>query len=460
MQYPLTLPQLNIWRLQQALGGRSTALTMAAVFSAPCEEARLREAFAAAYAQSDALRLVVRSQGGEARQEFLPAQEPSLPLLEFRSLRAAERMIKKLSHTPAPEEGPLWRAYILRTGSAGLFHVKQRLSAADIAAGIQRNHNRLTESHNPQPPENRDSEPVVLGKPKRDLAEGPVRRGEKTIFVFHCSHLIADAWGLRLLAGRILAHLEGRDCGSFNYEDFAAAQQEYRLSERRERDFAYFERELMLCPRPVFLADKKSASLKARRISLTLPKELCERLSSAAEREGLTLYAMLLYAFGRVIGRRKGADKLFLGTTVLNRVGRRELETMGMFVNTVPILVEPSLDQAEGLRALSERVVGAFRHQRCGYTDLLARLREKYELEGGLYDVMLNFQSIRIEDNGVQPRWYFNGTQGETLQLHIHDWYGSGEYTIDYDYRTALLSKGDVKALHRELLRVLEGLCG
>ncbi|MDR3345098.1 MAG: condensation domain-containing protein [Oscillospiraceae bacterium] len=411
MPQQLTLPQQNIRQLQQTFGPAAAWLTISAVFHQAPSVDRLREALRLTYLQTDAMRLRVTAQKGEAVQSFMPAGEIDIPAVDFRSLRAMRRWTQNLAETPLPSTPgtPLWRAYILRAqGQIGL--------------------------------------------------------------ALQCHHLIADAWGLYLLAKRVHDNLLKRDVQAGSYADFITAQQAYLNSPKRARDFAYFEGEFALCPQPVYLAEKLSPSLAAKRWSTALPRELSRQVDSAAERLGTTSYALFLCALGKAAADLRGADRLFIGTTVLNRIGRRELDTVGMFVNTVPVLIDckplsPESDSVSAaariVSAQAGRLIGIFRHQRCGYTQLLADLRAKYELSGGLYDVMLNFQNIRFDTKeiGADFRWHFSGQQGETLQLHVHDWAGEGVYHLDYDYRTALLRAGDVRRLHRAAAENMRAFC-
>ncbi|MDR1410352.1 MAG: condensation domain-containing protein [Oscillospiraceae bacterium] len=404
MTYPLTLPQQNIWRLQQAFGPTAAALTVSAVFHRPPDIDRLREALRRTYLQTDAMRLTISTADGEARQHFLPPGEPRFTVMEFRSLRAMRNWTRELAQTPVPvkRDAPLWHAYILRT---------------DGKLGV----------------------------------------------AFHCHHLMADAWGLYLLARRLRDNLLGGTAAPGDYADFMNNEQAYLTSPRRAKDFVYFEREFALCPRPVYLADKLRPSLAAKRWSTALTAELSRQVDTAAERLGTTSYALFLYALGKAVAELRGVTRLFLGTTVLNRMGRRELDTVGMFVNTAPVLMDFLAGETpeEVIAAHTGRMIGIFRRQRCGYTQLLSALRAKYELDGGLYDVMLNFQNVRMDTAGLGAdfEWHFCARQGETLQLHVHDWTGEGVYRLNYDYRTALLGAGDVRRLHRAAEGHLRAVC-
>ncbi|MDR0884344.1 MAG: condensation domain-containing protein [Oscillospiraceae bacterium] len=289
----------------------------------------------------------------------------------------------------------------------------------------------------------------LAGQAPRPLWQAAWRESRgRTLLNFHCHHLIADAWGLYTLADRLRHNYHDQSAPIGTYAHFIAADAAYRASDKRTRAFAYFADQLAQCPNPVFLASKLHPSLDAKRWTVTLTQAQTERIYAQAQRAQTTPYALFLYALGKAVADVRGAQRLFLGTTVLNRTGAQEKNTVGMFVNTVPVLI----DTAAGAEGVSAGLVGVFRHQRCGYVDLLAQLRHRYGLQGGLFDVMLNYQNIRTDLDGAAVQWHFHGQQSETLQLHIHDWGNTGALTLDYDYRTALLTAHDVRRLHRAVL--------
>ncbi len=153
----------------------------------------------------------------------------------------------------------------------------------------------------------------------------------------------------------------------------------------------------------------------------------------------------------------QNVDSLFLGTTVLNRDGNKEKNTLGMFVNTAPFLVELEYDNtfAYNVEKTGLGVVALFRHQKYNYSDILAEIRSEYKFTKRLFDVLINYQNARVEGTHASLDWYPNGNQVEALQIHILLKPNDGSFTIHYDYQLGKLTSEDIEVLHKRVCQLV-----
>lgn len=70
---------------------------------------------------------------------------------------------------------------------------------------------------------------------------------------------------------------------------------------------------------------------------LALDCALTDRLAGIAAREGVSLYSLMLTAFGLLCSRFSGQTRFLIGSALANRSSPRFSRTVGMFVNMVPV---------------------------------------------------------------------------------------------------------------------------
>lgn len=270
-------------------------------------------------------------------------------------------------------------------------------------------------------------------------------------------HIIGDAWSLSLLASQFCAILDGETPTVYPYMEYAAAETEYLQSKRYKKDRSYFLEQFKKCREVTYLSEKQSDSFAAARKSYVIGSEQSRRISSYAETRHISPFMLFMAALAAYMNRTKmNAERFYIGTTVLNRTGVREKNTVGMFINTVPMLIELSSERtfAENLSSIADSVFSVFRHQKYNYGDVLADIRKEYGFSERLYDVMLSYQNAKIGGN-AESAWYHSGVQTESLQIHIDDWDNEGIFKIQYDYQTGKYTEQEIDRLHQHLCSLL-----
>ena len=270
-------------------------------------------------------------------------------------------------------------------------------------------------------------------------------------------HIIGDAWSLSLLASQFCAILDGETPTAYPYMEYAATETEYLQSKRYEKDKAYFLEQFKKCEEVTYLSEKQSDSLAAARKTFVIGTEQSRRISAYAETRRTSLFMLFMTALAAYMNRTKmNAERFYIGTTVLNRTGVREKNIVGMFINTVPMLIELSSERtfAENLSSIADSAFSVFRHQKYNYGDVLADIRKEYGFSERLYDVMLSYQNAKIGGN-AESAWYHSGAQAESLQVHIDDRDREGIFRVHFDYRLDKFAEHEIERMYGHVINLL-----
>ncbi|HXM57630.1 MAG TPA: condensation domain-containing protein [Candidatus Dormibacteraeota bacterium] len=161
-------------------------------------------------------------------------------------------------------------------------------------------------------------------------------------------HLVHDGRSYGLLVRDLFtlyaALLEGRPVElptAGSYEDYVRLVDGAEWRERRRRSVDWWRRELEgapLGPLPGLAREtgRPGAELAGGQVRQHVEPDLTARLAAAARGNGHTLFSTMLCLFAELVRRLVGRDHLVLGTAVGNRPTGFE-ETVGMFVNTIPL---------------------------------------------------------------------------------------------------------------------------
>jgi amino acid adenylation domain-containing protein len=246
-----------------------------------------------------------------------------------------------------------------------------------------------------------------------DLARGPVLRAtllrlaprsHTALVTMH--HIVSDGWSSVLffleLAALYQAFGEGKPSPypelPIQYADFAAWQRDWLRAENLERHCAYW-RSRLLGSEPLALPTDRPRpavqSFRGSTLHFTLDAELSARLGELAQREGASLFMVLLAAFKVLLARYSRQEDQSMGFPVANRQRSETEKLIGFFANTLVLRtrVEGGASFRELLAAVRAVSLEAHEHQDLPFEKLVEEISPERDMSRNpLFQVMFTFQ--------------------------------------------------------------------
>ncbi|MBZ4423049.1 non-ribosomal peptide synthase/polyketide synthase, partial [Myxococcus sp. RHSTA-1-4] len=265
-----------------------------------------------------------------------------------------------------------------------------------------------------------------------DLDRGPLLRctvmrlGEREhVLVLTMHHIISDAWSTGVLIREMMVLYPALRAGqaaplpelALQYADYAVWQRERLQGEALEQQIDWWRKQLAGAPSHLEMPlDRPRPAVQTSRgeaRTVVLPKDLAERLSALAVREGVTPFMLLLAAFQVLLSRYSGQDDVSVGTPIAGR-NRAETEALiGFFVNT--LVLRTKLDGEPTFRELLARVrettLGAYAHQDVPFEKLVEAVQPVRDLSRSPL-----FQAVFVLQNAPAPDLELPGLTLHTLE--------------------------------------------
>lgn len=271
-------------------------------------------------------------------------------------------------------------------------------------------------------------------------------------------HMVGDAWTLVLIGTQFNKLIKGDKVESYSYTNYIDKEDEYFKSTRYKNDKEFFLDQFKKCDEVTYIKEKQSDKLKGCRKTFVIDVDRTKQIQEFAHDKGVSPFVMFTAILAVYMNRIKmNAEKFYIGTAVLNRNGRKEKNTMGMFVNTAPMLIEldNTKDFVENLSKIKNAAYSALRHQKFNYGDVLTAIRKEYSFTEKLYDVLISYQNATIAGAECETTWYYSGEQTENLEIHIDDRDNEGIFRIHYDYMIDKFSENEINLLHQHIENLL-----
>ncbi|MDB6125045.1 MAG: non-ribosomal peptide synthetase [Pedosphaera sp.] len=316
-----------------------------------------------------------------------------------------------------------------------------------------------------------------------DLAKGPLVRvkllrleSSDHVLLITMHHIISDGWSRDIfyheLATLYKFYLEG---GAYplpdlpiQYGDFAIWQRKWLEGEIINEQLVYW-REQLKGPLPILELATDRARPKvqshrggARRGQLT--RALSKSLAKLGQKEGVTLFMLLLAAFKVLLHRYTGLEDVIVGSPVTNR-NRTETEGLiGFFVNTLALRTD--LSGAPTFREVLERVkkvsLAAYENKDLSFEKLVEELNPDRSLcYSPLFQVMFLVQKaplkeLKLQGLELQPMPVDEGTAKFDVTLCVTEFEDGLASTIEYN--TDLFDAGTIDRMLEHYEVILEGI--
>ncbi len=129
-----------------------------------------------------------------------------------------------------------------------------------------------------------------------------------------------------------------------------------------------------------------------------------------------------------------------------------------MIISTTPLTIAVSPDDTaiSLCENLTAEHMALFRHQKYLYSHILKYVRDKYDFNGNLYDVMISYQNAKTE-TGAKTRWYSNGFSEVLFAFHIDNRDSADCYTMTMDYQTEVFRQPEeIELITERILFVID----
>ncbi|WP_430906602.1 amino acid adenylation domain-containing protein [Maribacter sp. 2-571] len=429
--YPLSPGQERLWVLWQ-LGTDMAAYNMPGIFelSALPDEGMLRQALASVIKQNHSLRTVFVEQDGEPRQAII-------------------------------EPGEAWWQQVWE-------EVELSGESLDSEATHQ----------------------LVLERAQRafDMENGPLLRvslvkqpqSGKALLLLVMSHMISDGWSMQVLLttwltayGRLA---QGESVAlpalEIQYPDFAVWQRDLLASGTGDKEKAYWLSQ-MAGPLPMMNlpTDRPRPNIKTYEGAVykaVIHDSAVAGLRHLVKEEGGSLYMGLLAALSAFFYRYTGGQRdMVIGSPMAGRQHPLLKDQIGLFLNTLPLRVQP--DGTQGFGALLSQAktvaLGALDNQNLPFQELVEHLNVRRDLSREpLFDVLLVLQNMvdmtagTTTAGGLEVKPYNQDIGLSKYDLSFNFAETTVGLALTLEYNTDLFDPETVHAMCERFERLLLGM--
>nr|QEO74666.1 phosphopantetheine-binding domain-containing pro [uncultured bacterium] len=311
---------------------------------------------------------------------------------------------------------------------------------------------------------------------------------EEHVLVLAEHHLVHDGWTqgvlMRDFTAVYSAFQQGRPSPlpelRIQYADFAVWQRRWLQGEVLERQLEYWKQKLAGAPPVLELPSDRPRppvqSFHGAELILEIDAATADALREFSRRHGVTLFMTMLAAFKTLLLRYTGQTDLSVGSGIANRRWQEFESLLGMIINTIVLRTDLSGDPTfEGLLGrVRDVTLDAYAHQDVPFEKLVEELNPERSLSHTpLFQVMFSFLDTpmatmqlpglrleAIEAHNLSAKFDLNVVVATPSEQSA----GLGEderprdITVAFEYSTDIFDEASVARLAAHYLRLLRAV--
>ncbi|PCI49269.1 MAG: hypothetical protein COB51_04230 [Moraxellaceae bacterium] len=301
-----------------------------------------------------------------------------------------------------------------------------------------------------------------------DLNKGPLLRSclfelgdNEHILFFNMHHIISDGWSMGILIKEWCQYYNQLEEALLplpvQYIDYAQWQRQYLTAEVLSTQLNYWRETLLgaadLLALPTDRPRPAIQQYQGATLDFSMNGELTRALNILAEREGVSLYMLLLSVFGILLSRHSGQNDIVIGSPSANRFCSEVEPLIGFFVNTLVLRLEVNAADHfdDYLKSVRQLALNAFAHQDVSFEQLVEALQPQRSLSySPLFQVMFSLQNApsstpELKDLNLEAIALSQVIAKYDLSLSVTE--VGGKLQASFEYNTDLFDRSTIQRM-------------
>ena len=281
--------------------------------------------------------------------------------------------------------------------------------------------------------------------------------------VFDIHHIITDGTSMGILISDFEMLIEGKALPEKNYDYPQVMRKIYQKEEEALKNQLNWWLDKFKDGAPVLniATDRPHPPIQSYngfRVKAKVNKSLLERLKTFASKAECSLYMVLLGGLYHLICKLTNETDHVIGTVSVNRNTAEEWETVGMFVNALPLRfnLDPNVTVLNSFQQLKQLIIEYFSHQEINYEALVEEINvQRSASRSPLFDIYFALQNVELGINDGE-KIIESDIVGTKFDMTVVAREEEDGLVVDWDCRSDLFNIETIEKLALRYTVVLE----
>ncbi len=276
--------------------------------------------------------------------------------------------------------------------------------------------------------------------------------------MINAHHIVVDGYSALVMSEHINNFLKDLDFAPIiqKYPDYVEKEEKYKKSRRYKKSQEFWLKEFSNNPqRNIFPLSENTLDFSSSEVNRTIPAELFSKIKTLCNEKEITPASFFNAVNAIYLHKIYDVENFTIGVPVFNRTTADELNTIGLYMHLVPLVINVKNGSfIENAKSIEDSQMNLFRHQSFTQQDIKSLLNENNISVNQLFDVVSDFQEF-TPNNDYEMRIPYGNTLSVPIEMHLQT-FDEGKHNLKIRYRTAYFNENDIRIMLNSIVALVE----
>lgn len=276
--------------------------------------------------------------------------------------------------------------------------------------------------------------------------------------MINAHHIVVDGFSAFVMSEHINNFLKDESFAPViqKYSDYVEKEEKYKQSRRYAKSKEFWLKEFAGDPKcDIFPSPENTLDFSSSEINRTISAELFSKIKALCDENEITPASFFNAVNATYFYKTYDIEKFTIGVPVFNRTTADELNTIGLYMHLVPLVINVQEDSfIVNARKIEDSQMNLFRHQSFTQHDIKELLKENNISVNQLFDVVSDYQEFS-NNSEYEMRIPYGNTLSVPIEMHLQT-FGDGKYNLKVRYKTANFSEQEVQTMLNSIIAIAE----
>lgn len=280
----------------------------------------------------------------------------------------------------------------------------------------------------------------------------------KSGFMISAHHIVVDGFSAFVMAEHVNSFLKDESFAPDiqKYPDYVEAEEKFKQSRRYEKSKQYWLKQFSSNPKcNIFPAPDNIIDFSSAELNKPIPAELFDKIKAFCNENDITPASFFNTAIAVYLKRKYDVDSFTIGVPVFNRTTPDELNTIGLYMHLVPLVISLENDTfISNAQRINDSQINLFRHQSFTQHDIKLLLSENNLAVNQLFDIVSDYQEF-TPNKEYEIRIPYANSLSVPIEMHLQTFDGFN-YNLKLRYRTAYFEENEAQHILSSIVALAE----
>ncbi len=271
-------------------------------------------------------------------------------------------------------------------------------------------------------------------------------------------HLIVDGLSTFIMSEQINEMLKNTDYVPVfqSYAEHFEKEENHKFTKRFEKDKEYWLKQFSANPNCSIFSPRENAyDYASDEVNMAVSAELFNKIKEFCKENEISYGSFFNTVTASYINQRFDINNFTIGVPVLNRATQAELNSIGLYMHIVPLVVNVHNESfIENAKRIEDDKMTLFRHQKFTQHNIKQLLNDNGLSVNQLFDIVADVQEFPSNDE-YEMRIPYNNYLSEPIEMHLQS-FSEEKHNLKIRYRKAFFEEYEVLEMLETIINMMD----